>query len=447
MHRIARTLMLAISSAAIAQSSDWQHFQTESPYPISIAFGVDAWADDEVWAVGDGQYFTAGGFRERVMVTYRFDGQRWRFIEPPTVDDVPFMRDVEAIGPGEALAVGSYSPISVSQTFVMRYEGGSWSQISNPEFTGGSGLDAIGRAGEDIWAGGLRRSLEPPPAVGNVGLALKWTGSGWETYDVEPLATLGGRGFNSIRDIDGVAEDDAWGVGAAQQTGSTDPFGPTPYIVRWAGGDRWELVDVGIREFGQLGGVEAIARDDVWAVGSLFMGADGGTQPLILHWDGSSWTRADVPFIEGRRAELRAVAARSATEVYASGTDADADGRPRQLMLKYDGSSWQRIDAAPTAGIDQWFRSMDVTPVGDVWAMGQYYRPSDDTQRALAQRLTADATCRPDLDGDGVLPLFDFLACENLVDASDPTADFDGDGELTLFDFLAFQNAFDAGCE
>ncbi|MEQ9096721.1 MAG: GC-type dockerin domain-anchored protein [Phycisphaerales bacterium] len=54
--------------------------------------------------------------------------------------------------------------------------------------------------------------------------------------------------------------------------------------------------------------------------------------------------------------------------------------------------------------------------------------------------------CRPDLDGDGVLTIFDFLAFQNLFDAGDPTADFDGDGELTIFDFLAFQNAFDAGC-
>ena len=28
----------------------------------------------------------------------------------------------------------------------------------------------------------------------------------------------------------------------------------------------------------------------------------------------------------------------------------------------------------------------------------------------------------------------------------DPQADLDGDGLLTLFDFLAFQNVFDAGC-
>jgi len=54
--------------------------------------------------------------------------------------------------------------------------------------------------------------------------------------------------------------------------------------------------------------------------------------------------------------------------------------------------------------------------------------------------------CPADLDGDGELTLFDFLAFQNLFDAGDPQADFDGDGELTLFDFLSFQNAFDAGC-
>ncbi|MEQ8844363.1 MAG: GC-type dockerin domain-anchored protein [Phycisphaerales bacterium] len=56
------------------------------------------------------------------------------------------------------------------------------------------------------------------------------------------------------------------------------------------------------------------------------------------------------------------------------------------------------------------------------------------------------ADCRADLDGDGELTLFDFLAFQNLFDTGDPQADFDGDGELTLFDFLAFQNEFDSGC-
>ncbi len=54
--------------------------------------------------------------------------------------------------------------------------------------------------------------------------------------------------------------------------------------------------------------------------------------------------------------------------------------------------------------------------------------------------------CRADLDGDGELTFFDFLAFQNLFASGDLRADFDGDGELTFFDFLAFQNEFAAGC-
>jgi len=66
--------------------------------------------------------------------------------------------------------------------------------------------------------------------------------------------------------------------------------------------------------------------------------------------------------------------------------------------------------------------------------------------RSGAAYLFDAASCEADLDDDGELTIFDFLAFQNLFDAGDPAADFDGDGELTLFDFLAFQNAFDAGC-
>ncbi|MEO1008560.1 MAG: S8 family serine peptidase [Planctomycetota bacterium] len=57
-----------------------------------------------------------------------------------------------------------------------------------------------------------------------------------------------------------------------------------------------------------------------------------------------------------------------------------------------------------------------------------------------------DPVCTADLNGDGVLDIFDFLAFQNLFDAGDPAADFNGDGVLNIFDFLEFQNFFVAGC-
>lgn len=59
----------------------------------------------------------------------------------------------------------------------------------------------------------------------------------------------------------------------------------------------------------------------------------------------------------------------------------------------------------------------------------------------------APAPCRADLDGDGVLTIFDFLAFQTAFAIGDALADFDGDGDLTILDFLEFQNAFAAGCE
>ncbi|MFI4914951.1 MAG: GC-type dockerin domain-anchored protein [Phycisphaerales bacterium JB060] len=72
----------------------------------------------------------------------------------------------------------------------------------------------------------------------------------------------------------------------------------------------------------------------------------------------------------------------------------------------------------------------------------------DDLADAVAwvEATLIGAPCRADMDGDGSLTIFDFLAFQNLFDAGDLAADFDGDGSLTIFDFLVFQNEFDAGC-
>ncbi len=98
-------------------------------------------------------------------------------------------------------------------------------------------------------------------------------------------------------------------------------------------------------------------------------------------------------------------------------------------------------DPAPTDDFIEWTPSADDA--------GQYYYTCRVTgHRGMTGSIIVEAgdACRADLDGDGALTIFDFLAFQNLFDTGDPLADFDGDGSLTLFDFLAFQNEFDAGC-
>jgi len=56
--------------------------------------------------------------------------------------------------------------------------------------------------------------------------------------------------------------------------------------------------------------------------------------------------------------------------------------------------------------------------------------------------LTVVVNDDPDLDGNGVRDIFDFLTFQDLFLTGDLIADFDGNCSLDIFDFLAFQDAF-----
>lgn len=54
--------------------------------------------------------------------------------------------------------------------------------------------------------------------------------------------------------------------------------------------------------------------------------------------------------------------------------------------------------------------------------------------------------CPPDVEGDGDLDIFDFLAFQNEHANQTPRGDFECDGDWDVFDFLAFQGAYAEGC-
>ncbi len=55
-------------------------------------------------------------------------------------------------------------------------------------------------------------------------------------------------------------------------------------------------------------------------------------------------------------------------------------------------------------------------------------------------------TCRPDINGDGVVDADDFFEFLSLFAAGDPRADFNNDGVIDADDFFLFLNEFAAGC-
>lgn len=116
---------------------------------------------------------------------------------------------------------------------------------------------------------------------------------------------------------------------------------------------------------GALMAVLAISADDVWAVGED--GADDSS--LTEHWDGTSWQRFPSPTL-GRETELRAVSASSPNDVWAAGTWYTGKHYFRSpIVLHWDGSSWTQVQF-PSIGLPTSLSGISALSPRDVWVVG-----------------------------------------------------------------------------
>ena len=133
-------------------------------------------------------------------------------------------------------------------------------------------------------------------------------------------------------------------------------------------------VTVGFTVAGGLGGMAATSDGSAWAVGCT--GCDSSTsgfgRTLILHWNGTAWTRAPSPNL-GTNSYLSSVAAAPAGSAWAVGCTGCFDSNNRNfgrtLILRWNGTSWTRVPS-PNPGTDNWLYSVAVTPDGTAWAVG-----------------------------------------------------------------------------
>src|SRR5438067_6126272 len=102
---------------------------------------------------------------------------------------------------------------------------------------------------------------------------------------------------------------------------------------------RWHSIPNGLHGAANtpLSSVSGISKDDVWAVGRHGL-ANGRSRALILHWNGSSWASAappDVSYSEW----LFAVDAVATDDVWAVGWAAERRHN-HALIEHWDGSAW-----------------------------------------------------------------------------------------------------------
>jgi hypothetical protein len=189
----------------------------------------------------------------------------------------------------------------------------------------------------DVW---ISASGKPP--------TWHWNGAAWEQYDIAVPSNRdwGGAGVGPIKAI---APDDVWAVG------------PQYRAVSYWDGTHWRLTGYLPNPTGltlDIWGIDGSSDHDVWVVGSHTT-EDGGTVPMIWHWDGASWTeRADVPAQGG----LHAVVEVSPEDAWAVGSDGDEG-----LVLHWDGASWSRVD---TGASQEQLSGVGASGPDDVWIVG-----------------------------------------------------------------------------
>jgi hypothetical protein len=174
-----------------------------------------------------------------------------------------------------------------------------------------------------------------------------------------------------LMDVEVVAPDDVWAVGMQER-----PAGKRWPLILHRDAAGWTEVRFprdGWDADAWLVAVDAVAPDDVWAVGNSLPDWNHWSwwDPLVLHWDGVSWSRVDAPDPK-HFVEIRDVKAVGTTRVFVVGR---IHGDP--LLLRWNGDEWAR---RPFPAGDE-LEGIDARSRGSSWAVGARW-----TDRAQAYR-------------------------------------------------------------
>ena len=297
--------------------------------------GVHAGAPDDVWAVGTVEHGT---------YTQHWDGTEFSIVDSPSKrgrENV--LEDVDGTAPDDVWAVGHHDNIDFigSRTMAMHWDGSRWQTAKTPKRGGRHSqtrlvaVDTI--APDDAWAVGSRETTQFPKPV-----ILRWNGTKWRQVPNGCAAELLG--------LTSFGTDDVWAVGG-------------PSSCHWDGRD-WTSIPFDVpdpRSILDLRDVDGVASDDLWAVGARFV--ECGEQLCgtgeIQHYDGSTWTHINTP-----APTLESVHAVAADDVWAVGFGG-------VTIWHYNGAGWSEVPAPDLAGDGQAaLSSIDGAGPDDLWAVG-----------------------------------------------------------------------------
>jgi hypothetical protein len=360
--------VLALVTAALPSHAQdpcgaWQVVPSQSPTDHVVLEDVHALGSADAWAVGR-MYGPVGPDYESQTLALHWDGSAWAVVPTPSPAPYPGggwceLLAIDAVSDTEIWAAGSQfvqGPDGYigTQILIERWNGSSWTVFPAPMTVGGSGnfVDGVEViAADDVWFVGDWLTFPPSGAARKEALTMHWNGSSFTIFPAPFFdnAPVGGHGLTAVS---AVSSQDVWAVGG----GHDGDYVSFSYIVHWNGSEWQYRPGPTAGWFHRLYDVEAVAHDDVYAVGD-YQDASG-YHALFLHWDGSAWTRLPDPPVGGGSLEVMPDG-----RVYIGGAG----------IAVWDGMGFSTLETFPgVAGPAVW----GLAPNGpcSLWAVGRQYR-------------------------------------------------------------------------
>ena len=315
----------------------WSTVESPNAGPdlLSVVSGVDCVSSSACWAVG---YSTDFAF---ATLTEFWDGETWTIVDSANAyqaADSP-LSDVACTSASDCWAVGFDHAGNARQALIERWDGNEWTIFAGPTRSPDhdhhlSGVSCV--SSSHCWAVGR----ELTTGVNWKTLVERWDGETWTIVDSPNTHTSL---TNELSAVTCVSASECWAVG------TNGPWGGSireTLIQRWDG-ESWTIMsspnDVD-STINVLSDVTCVNSSDCWAVGHSAdqHPANGGiSRPLIMRWDGSTWTIIDLSGTADRpHASLAGVTCHSGSLCFTVGSSSVGEGEPRSLIVQWDGNSW-----------------------------------------------------------------------------------------------------------
>jgi hypothetical protein len=274
-------------------------------------------------------------------VLWHWNGARWSVAPAGTGTEAADAMDVTSFGPRDAWAVGW----TIGSNFIAHWNGHEWRGVPTGLPVDDVNLESIDSVSlSNLWAVGSKESSSGPARVPR-SFIVHTTGPGWHTVSQPRGLAVG----SVLKGIGVVSRDDIWAVGGTDLGRQLWYDSPRTLIEHW-NGHRWSvfpspspgsIVNV-------LQAISVVGPRDVWAVG-MRRSEGHAARPLVLHYDGSSWTEAPTPWIGGTDSDLFDVSSSPSAGTWAFGRRSDSHNT-HPLVERLSARGWVRVHQAPRWG-------------------------------------------------------------------------------------------------